>query len=83
MKFKFCSSCGFEKAESDFLHFDTCYKCVLHEKQKKIGHENPKPKTCGICGSKVPKNRWVYCSEECGEIAEMKRQKNYWMRNIN
>lgn len=82
MKLKLCSSCGFEKQDSDFLHFDRCYKCVLEEKKKKNPPTEPTFKKCGICGFRVPKTRWVYCSEECANIAEMKRQKNYWMRKL-
>lgn len=82
MKLRLCSSCGFEKQPSDFLHFDRCYKCVLEDKIKKNPPIEDKNKYCEICKYKVPKNRWVYCCEECANIAEMKRQKNYWMRKL-
>ena len=82
MKIMICPCCMTERNEFDFLLSSLCYKCVLKSKLKKNLTEKTKAKICAICTSHVPKHRWVYCSQECADVAEIKRQKEYWIWNV-
>ena len=82
MKIMICPSCLSVRNERDFLLSDLCYKCVLKSKKTMKVEIDTKPKICAICNHHVPKNRWVYCSQECADVAEIKRQKDYWIWNV-
>lgn len=82
MKIILCECCQIERKEIDFLNSTLCYKCVLKKKLESILPKKNEIKICGICNHSIPKNRWVYCSKECADVAEMKRQKKYWIWNL-
>lgn len=77
---KMCPKCFVERENRDFLLSDICYKCVYQLKKSKL--PVILEKKCPICSAKIPSSRWVYCSHDCAEIAEIKRQKNYWIKNL-
>lgn len=73
-----CSGCGNNYDESDFFGKEKCYKCIYNEKVS-IKDKKEKCNYCKICKKKVPKGRWIFCSEECSEI----EHKEPWYYKIN
>lgn len=74
-----CPSCSNNYDWKDFYAHDICYKCQYKEKLSK------QKLKCPICREAVPKGRWRYCSEKCGEIGALTQRRNYLrnMRKIN
>lgn len=75
----FCKTCKLVKKSSDFFKKDICYKCQYKEKIKEI----KTTRKCKNCKSKLPSNRWKYCSKECVTDYEKKNKRKYWTRSLN
>jgi len=78
---KICPECDEVRKESDFIASNMCYKCSYEKKTKKdkgkavVCH-------CRICGNPCAEHRWVYCSDGCSTIGELKQKKDYWTTKV-
>ena len=81
-----------ERLEKDFMNNQKfCYRCVYRIKVEKNSKIKP-PYTfkCRACRKEVThragekkRQRTVYCSYECAEIAHNKQINNHWTKKIH
>lgn len=72
-----CSCCKEDRKKEDFYGKENCYKCVYHEKMKKL----PKRK-CKMCKAVLGNRRWVYCGDECAQAGAAILKKNEWTKLV-
>lgn len=70
-----CLVCKKDRDSKDYYKSNICYKCVYNEKMKRYKRE----KKCRICGKKISKTRWTFCSNEC---AEKNEYKPHWTKDF-
>lgn len=74
-----CEKCKADRKEEDFFGKVICFKC---EYARKMGMKPKKERKCRICEVLLSSKRWVYCSNECAEIGEMKQKREYWTNKV-
>jgi hypothetical protein len=78
----FCTSCKKEKDDKDFfIDSKKCYKCIYNEKVSKM-KKITLPTYCKMCNELCGDKRWVYCSDECGQMGKKEHGKHYWIRHV-